>query len=849
MGCQTYLNKTPHSRLRNRKLEIENCSQKHNFHYHINRFMGKILFSLVSAMLSLNVAVAQHDHAPTAETLPLVDGVESQPLLAQATRLNEALTFLGSSLSQADADKLLALRDKPNSQDVSKQIQQILDPYCLFMVDINPEARVKVLRGLAPPILMQSGWKSFLVKVHNQARVPAQLHAESPNAEMPFFQSTSTAEVKPDHLLSHGQVQNRFLEVAIYRNRPLQPTLSGLLLEYAVVQIFSKDSGQRQAEISFNIGQGSQDIGFRNSVDVLFNVKPAVKVVLNIKDDDGSPAMASFVFTDNVERVLPDSLFDKSVDAYRRDAGRGFASASAEYNFLSRELRGVYPLPSRRVATMDPYPDFFFQPQVYRTDGEHVVLPPGNYTVVCTRGPEYIPQKSTITVPEGVTSINLDFKLKRWINMASLGWYSGDHHVHAAGCSHYESPEEGVPPLHMLRQSQGEDLNMATVLTWGPSWYHQKTFFTGDIDTLSTKENIMRYDVEVSGFPSSHAGHVVLLKLQEDDYPGTNRIEQWPTWTLPVMQWAKSQGALTGYAHSGWGLEPVTGSSDLPNFVVPKMDGIGANEYVVTVAHNAVDFYSAGDTPILWELNMWYHTLNCGFRTRISGETDFPCIFDERVGLARSYFQQEGALDYNGYVTAIKDGRSYVSDGYSHIINFSVDNTKMGVAESELSLKKGKTLNITTRVAAYLPAEQTEIGATIAKRRLDQQPYWNIERARVGGSRKVPVELIVNGEMVEKKEIVADGNWTDISFSYPVKRSSWVALRIPASSHTNPVFVLLNNKPIRIKASAEWCRKAIDQCWKMKKANIRQEELAAAESAYNHARKIYEKVSQEAGKQ
>ena len=33
---------------------------------------------------------------------------------------------------------------------------------------------------------------------------------------------------------------------------------------------------------------------------------------------------------------------------------------------------------------------------------------------------------------------------------------------------------------------------------------------------------------------------------------------------------------------------------------------------------------------------MWYHTLNGGFRTRVSGETDFPCIYGERVGLGRS---------------------------------------------------------------------------------------------------------------------------------------------------------------------------------------------------------------------
>ena len=118
------------------------------------------------------------------------------------------------------------------------------------------------------------------------------------------------------------------------------------------------------------------------------------------------------------------------------------------------------------------------------------------------------------------------------------------------------------------------------------------------------------------------------------------------------------------------------------------MDGIGANEYIVTVTQNVVDFYSAGDTPAPWELNMWYHTLNCGFTTRLSGETDFPCIFDERVGIARSYFKPEGNLSYDSYVDAIKKGRSYVSDGNSHIINFSVNGLEAGTNDSRLNLKR-----------------------------------------------------------------------------------------------------------------------------------------------------------------
>ncbi|RYZ29846.1 MAG: hypothetical protein EOP49_40270, partial [Sphingobacteriales bacterium] len=412
---------------------------------------------------------------------------------------------------------------------------------------------------------------------------------------------------------------------------------------------------------------------------------------------------------------------------------------------MSKQLVGIYPLPSRRMAETDRYPDFFFQPQVYRSGGEHVSLAPGNYKVTYTRGPEYITQSLALHVPGGVTTMKQAFHLKRWINMASLGWYSSDHHIHAAGCSHYESPAEGVAPPAMFRQSLGEGVDMSTVLTWGPGWYNQKRYFTGALNTLSTAATLMRYDVEVSGFPSSHAGHIVLLNLKEDDYPGTDSIEQWPSWTKPVLAWAKKQGGLTGYAHSGWGLEPEHPVTTLPNYILPKMDGIGANEYIVTVTSGDVDFYSAGDTPAPWELNMWYHTLNSGFRTRLSGETDFPCIFDERVGMARSYFKTGNGLSYEGYLKAIKEGRSYVSDGRSHIIDFAVNKQEMGIRASELKMSAG-TIHVTAKATAWLSEQQDEAGADIAKRPLTEMPYWNTERARVKTSRNVMVELIVNGE-------------------------------------------------------------------------------------------------------
>ncbi len=436
---------------------------------------------------------AQHTSHPAAadSSLSIVENIDPQPLLAQALRLQEALAFLGSALSPADRQHLQQLQRQAQTPATAVQIQQLLDPYCLAMVEINPEARVKVIRGPAKASLIQGGWSSFLVKVHNEAGVTARLEPTSAHALPALHISSSAARTLPENKLSKGQVQHRFLELQLYRNRPLLPSLSGFALEYAVLQVYSKDAGQREADLGFHIGQGTQDIGFRNSIPVLFSIRPAVKVVLDIKDEDGTPAMASFTVTDGINRVR-----DSAAQTDYR-----LTLAQENYQVFSKALTGIYPLPSRRVAAYDEYPDFFFQPQVYRQDGEHIMLAPGRYTISFTRGPEYLTQTKELVIKEGVDTVRASFRLQRWINMAKMGWYSADHHVHAAGCSHYESPEEGVSPADIWRQVLGEDLNIAAVLAWGPGWYHQKQYFTGHADTLSTAGNIMRYDVEVSGFP------------------------------------------------------------------------------------------------------------------------------------------------------------------------------------------------------------------------------------------------------------------------------------------------------------------------------------------------------------
>jgi hypothetical protein len=448
-------------------------------------------------------------------------------------------------------------------------------------------------------------------------------------------------------------------------------------------------------------------------------------------------------------------------------------------SFIIRDDLGrIYPNPSKRLA-----PDFFFQPQVYRANGESLALPPGSYSVTCSLGPEYVTQTKQIKISDAAGE-KVSFRMQRWVDPSKYGWYSGDHHVHAAGCSHYQNPTQGVRPEDMARQSQGEKLNVSCVLTWGPCYYYQKQFFSGKDDAQSKTDRLVHYDLEVSGFPSSHAGHLVLLGLTDQDYPGTKRIEDWPTWDLPILRWGKSQGAVVGFAHSGFGLEVKT--SELPNYQVPSFDSIGANEYIMDVTYpDTVDFISTMDTPYVWELNIWYHTLNVGFRTRISGETDFPCITDARVGQGRVYAKVDGGLTYSKWLDAIRAGRSYVSDGRSHLMDFSVNGVEVGTHNSEVSLAAAGNAHVAVKVSAYLDpvlrviphdqagdqppgwalAEpdpgndeffQTPTG-TIRGRPYSERPYWHLERARIGDAREVPVEIVVDGKPVVRKTVVADG--------------------------------------------------------------------------------------------
>ena len=405
---------------------------------------------------------------------------------------------------------------------------------------------------------------------------------------------------------------------------PMTANLSGLEVEYALALIYSSEAGRREATMTFDVGQGTQDLGFRAEVPVLFDVKPAVAVKLQVLDHDGTPTTARFQFVDRQGHVFPPQAKRLAPDLFFQTAD------------LSRARRGRAAAPRRAHDVLRPRARVPVA-QTHRDDSR-----------AGTGGHD----------GRSASHAQIAVKLERWIDPAGRGFYSGDHHIHAAGCAHYTSPTEGVDPADMFRQVKGEGLNVGCVLTWGPGFDHQRQFFAPAADKRSEPLTLMKYDIEVSGFGSEALGHVVLLNLREQIYPGANGSKGWPTWTLPVLRWAKAQGGVAGYAHSASGLQVDPGAATarlleqldtnedgrlaaaeaargllpepfaeidtdrdgflgdaelkashdraddrLPNLAIPELNSVGAQEIFVTAAHGVCDFISAMDTDRIREWN------------------------------------------------------------------------------------------------------------------------------------------------------------------------------------------------------------------------------------------------------
>ncbi len=200
-----------------------------------------VCYSLTSFCIADRSVFAQEKQVETKDASTWVySDVPRQPFLSQIQRLQEALDIVGAPLSGEIIKQIEAVDQIQDSSQAVVEIQAILDPMCIAMVSITDSGKPDVVAGVAPVELMAQGWKSFLIKVVNPYERQGRLLIDSPNA-------------RPIPHAPAEEVDSRWMQLAVFEKQPFRPRLSGLTVEYRIVEFYSRDAGEKRATLNFAI--------------------------------------------------------------------------------------------------------------------------------------------------------------------------------------------------------------------------------------------------------------------------------------------------------------------------------------------------------------------------------------------------------------------------------------------------------------------------------------------------------------------------------------------------------------------------------------------------------------------
>ena len=212
----------------------------------------------------------------------------------------------------------------------------------------------------------------------------------------------------------------------------------------------------------------------------------------------------------------------------------------------------------------------------YYSRGEHEIrLPEGSAKLEALRGFEYEPAKTTVEISAGRTS-STTLDLRRLVNMANEGWYSGDVHVHV----NY-SYDEFLTPRDVRLQMLGEDLNVPNLVVANRSGahIHDEQYFEGRPNRLSGARHILSWGEEMRN--KALYGHLCLIGIKSlikpiyTGFPGTPYPYDYPA-NYEQAHATIRQGGAVSYAHPAW------------NFPSPELDSISARELPVDLALGSV---------------------------------------------------------------------------------------------------------------------------------------------------------------------------------------------------------------------------------------------------------------------
>jgi len=435
-------------------------------------------------------------------------------------------------------------------------------------------------------------------------------------------------------------------------------------------------------------------------------------------------------------------------------------------------------------------------------------LPAGTAKINIQRGKEYIPIEDTVTVVPGKIT-NKEYEIKRWINMNEKGWYSGDLHVHR--------------PLEVMGLlMRTEDLNVAVPQTvwdlksescldkWLKKADNSGVIYVDDTHVFSVLgHELERF--ENGALLIHHTGKNILPVKEWDEKNLTN---------ISFIEQSRKFGSYVETEKPWWPESHIDVALGKVDFTEIINNHYTVESYLPEHDRKRTEFKKDYPDGVIgycdYVCDLYYAFLNCGFKIMPSAGSASG-VLPNPLGYNRIYVKVDGKFSYDNWFKAMKQGRSFVTNGPMLIM--TANGNDMG---STLKEKGETTVKVNCSIYSMKP---------IGK-----------------------LEIIKDGEIVKTfSDVNLSENSASLDCDVDFASGGWIAARCfekrddnVVFAHTSPIFVEIAGKPfIPKKYAAEYfLEKTKEVIYKTAKTDLPDENTRKqAMDTYSKALKIFEDIA------
>ncbi len=390
----------------------------------------------------------------------------------------------------------------------------------------------------------------------------------------------------------------------------------------------------------------------------------------------------------------------------------------------------------------------------FYSSGEAVItVPAGEVDITAVRGLATPPATQRVRLAAGETrTVNLSMT-PVW-NARASGWLSGEHHFHL----NYGGPYV-LAPEALTNMGQAEDLDVLTPMLANLAQRFEDQPLFNFRRTTGTPWILWAQEVRAHFF-----GHVGLLNTSGLFWPwiwgpGYDVYSRDDRPNADVLDWSREHGGISTYVHPYSGAHPFESTASLRSIPLG---------FVADAVQGRID---AIELACLWSdergsAELWYRILNAGIPMVITAGTDAMnnLYRTMAIGTTRVYVHPDNPTDAASYFTALKAGKSVVSNG--PMLEFVVGDVAPGGVVARGRRSVTWTLDVHSAVA--VDTVEIVVNGVVVRR---MPGFVAPGSRRYAGSVPLPV-----------------GGWVAARVRGPAT-TAWPAMDSYAFAHTAPVWI------------------------------------------------------------